>query len=317
MIAVRTRSSSSDARANIQNKRGPSVKRISLVWVLSSLILGAANAAEIPRQLSHQGVLTDASGVVVADGLYTISFDILDSPSGGTPLFHQQLQVNVVDGVYNVLLSNNGGSPKSLEETLQEHVQTYLQVTIDAGPPGFPVPQVLQPRQKLASVPYAFVALASEPAVVGVVVATDSDSPTGRVTVGNEDLTIPNVNPELIVPAPDGVILVRGHVTLALPPGSQGRAAVALRRTINGVGPVACRSVEVVATTAGDPPPQTDSYTAFPLHVDCVIDNPLAGDSYVFTLFVDLGFGSWWYGDPSNGGASDTIYIDAVWHPAE
>ena len=119
------------------------------------------------------------------------------------------------------------------------------------------------------------------------------------------------------VPAPDGVILVRGHVTLALPPGSQGRAAVALRRTINGVGPVACRSVEVVATTAGDPPPQTDSYTAFPLHVDCVIDNPLAGDSYVFTLFVDLGFGSWWYGDPSNGGASDTIYIDAVWHPAE
>jgi hypothetical protein len=141
------------------------VHRARLCATLLTLLLLApsALAAGIPKHLSHQGVLTDTAGVVVPDGLYTLDFDIFDAASSGNHLFGQQLQVEVVGGVYNVLLSDNASSPGTLEQAFQNPT-TYLQITISDVPPGSGItaPQPLAPRQKLASVPYAFVAGSAE-----------------------------------------------------------------------------------------------------------------------------------------------------------
>jgi len=135
-------------------------------WCVGLVLLAAnaLSAAGIPKHLSHQGVLTDTGGVVVPDGAYTLAFDIYDAASSGNPLFGQELQVEVVDGVYNVLLSDNPGSPGTLEQAFQNPT-TYLEITIAGVPPGSGITpgQTLAPRQKLASVPYAFVAQSTEP----------------------------------------------------------------------------------------------------------------------------------------------------------
>jgi hypothetical protein len=280
-------------------------------WIVALLLLifSRGTEADVPRQISHQGVLLDSSGVVVPSGLYSIDFDIYDAPSLGTQLFHQQLQVNVLDGVYNVLLSDNGTSTLTLEQTFQ-HPNTYLQLTIQGGPSGFPVPQALQPRQKLASVPYALSSAG------GVVVATDSESPPNRIAFNNgtQVTTIASVAPSLTVPAEGGVIRASGRISL------QQRAAgcnsadctakLSLQYTRNGGAATSCRSAEVQHHDRDDGEPAVWSVS-----IDCLITDSTADDVYVFTFGVIERGGDWYYGDANNSGGDDTIYIDAIWYP--
>ncbi len=153
---------------------------LALTLLLPASVLGAA----IPKHLSHQGILTDTNGVVVPDGLYTLTFGIHDAASDGHTLFSQTLQVQVVDGLYNVLLSDNPTSPGTLEEAFQNPT-TYLQITIADTPPGSGITsgQTLDPRQKFASVPYAFVALSGTEQPLPLRELVDSHEASGDETV--------------------------------------------------------------------------------------------------------------------------------------
>lgn len=122
--------------------------------VVTLLLLGFAVAgiasAQVPEQISYQGVLVDTAGKPVPPGLYSLKFSIHELPSGGgAPLASQTLDVQVKDGLYNVILTDAplvqaldaGGSPR------------YMQVEIVSGFPGAPL--ILEPRQQISSVPYA------------------------------------------------------------------------------------------------------------------------------------------------------------------
>lgn len=137
---------------------------------LRSLLFGIALLASVhdavaqaPELLSYQGVLTLANGTVVVDGLYGIRFSVYDAPSSGTLRFEQTLQVMVKDGLYNVMLSNQGGW--SLKDAFAG-APRYMETAITAAPGGSGISPtlVLTPRQEIASVPYALIALSGPPA---------------------------------------------------------------------------------------------------------------------------------------------------------
>lgn len=272
-------------------------------WIVGLLIgfgLAGSAVADAPPMISHQGVLMDSAGVVVPDGLYTVDFDILDAPVPGNTLFHQQLQLNVIGGVYNVLLSNNGSSPMTLEDTFRSP-NTYLRLTIVAGPNGFPVPQTLSPSQKLASVPYAINALSS-----GVVAATNSARIAATTITGTAPITVQagTLQTQLSVPAAGGVLVADASAAIAAPTGD-GAARLELRVN-SGSGATPCRQVDrfVSGSDSGGPTP-----------IRCVIPNAEAGKTYTFTLFITKLSGNVSYGDGNNSGSDSDTYIDAIWYP--
>ena len=132
--------------------RNQNVLRLALVVVAVTLARAALAAA--PEIISYQGLLTDDQGVVVENGPYDLRFRIFDAPTAGTPLFEQPLQVTVIDGLYNVLLSTNVLPSGAALSQVFANGMTYMEVAIEDGP-GISVPITLAPRQQIASVPYA------------------------------------------------------------------------------------------------------------------------------------------------------------------
>jgi len=60
--------------------------------------------ADVPATLNYQGVLTDASGLAVADGDYSMTFRIYDVAFEGSALWTETRTVTVTKGIFNVIL---------------------------------------------------------------------------------------------------------------------------------------------------------------------------------------------------------------------
>lgn len=66
--------------------------------------IAVSAVAQVPPTLSYQGVLTDASGMAVPDGQYSITFRIYDVASGSSHLWAEFKSVEVHKGIFNVIL---------------------------------------------------------------------------------------------------------------------------------------------------------------------------------------------------------------------
>uniref|UniRef100_A0A832G8I4 Uncharacterized protein n=1 Tax=Ignavibacterium album TaxID=591197 RepID=A0A832G8I4_9BACT len=100
----------------------------------------------IPQTINYQGVLKDASGNIVTNGDYNLTFKIYDSETGGTPLWTETKLINVVDGIFSTQL----GSVTPL--TLSFDNAYWLGVTVGSG-------SELTPRIAFTSVPYSRMSL--------------------------------------------------------------------------------------------------------------------------------------------------------------
>jgi hypothetical protein len=100
----------------------------------------------IPQTINYQGVLKDASGNIVNNGDYNLTFKIYDSETGGTPLWTETKLINVVDGIFSTQL----GSVTPL--TLSFDNAYWLGVTVGSG-------SELTPRIAFTSVPYSRMSL--------------------------------------------------------------------------------------------------------------------------------------------------------------
>ena len=128
------------------------------------IILAFSAAAEIPRVISYQGLITDNSGNPVADGTYTMRFRLYDAEIGGNLLWDSTgISVSLSSGIFNVLL---GESPQPVNN-LPFDEDYWLSVTFSGT--------TMSPRQRLGSVGYAYMAS-------GLVPGTDI---VGSVTTGN------------------------------------------------------------------------------------------------------------------------------------
>ena len=60
--------------------------------------------AQVPEKIAYQGLLTDNNSKPVADGNYSIVFNIYSASTGGSLLWSEIQQLDVKSGVINTVL---------------------------------------------------------------------------------------------------------------------------------------------------------------------------------------------------------------------
>jgi hypothetical protein len=146
-----------------------------IVFLFLALVFFSLPAqGEVPKTISYQGYLANASGVPV-DGTVTMVFTIFDVPSGGSPIWGEtQLNVPVINGIYNVILGSVNAINLSFDSPY------YLVISIDG--------EELLPRKAITSVGYAFRAYTVD--VVPSHVHGGADITTGTVSESRIDAAI-------------------------------------------------------------------------------------------------------------------------------
>ncbi len=123
------------------------------IFVMLALFVGTDSLAQqgqtVPDVIHYQGKLM--AGTNLFTGVVPIQFRLYDQPTGGDlPLCESTNSVAVVDGYYSAVIGDNiifG----ALDNALYHHSgEVWLEVEIDG--------QVIEPRERLAAVPYARVA---------------------------------------------------------------------------------------------------------------------------------------------------------------
>lgn len=117
------------------------MKRSSL-FLLFVLLFSVVISAQIPQTISYQGVLSDNAGEPVADGDYTLIFNLYTSAESGTAIWTEIQTLAVSNGLLNVVL----GSVNPLN--LPFDCQYWLGININEG-------AELTPRIELTSTAYA------------------------------------------------------------------------------------------------------------------------------------------------------------------
>jgi len=103
-------------------------------------------AFSVPRMLSYQGRLFDATGEPVPDTVYPVTFRLYTQPTGGTFIWDESRNVRTDDGLFSVQL----GAVTPIDSVPRGGV-LYLGMRVAAEPE-------MMPRLPMTSAAYAFVA---------------------------------------------------------------------------------------------------------------------------------------------------------------
>lgn len=157
------------------------MKRFLFVLCLATTIssLAPAVSQSSGSLISYQGRLTDATGKTVADGMYTVTFNIYED---NVSKFTQTLPVQTVAGVFTAFLGGAVALP-----TFDPAKSYEIGLTLGGSE--------LTPRQKITSVPMAGVASSLKPGVditAGNGVFSGNGTFSGEVTVAGQ-LKVPGV----------------------------------------------------------------------------------------------------------------------------
>ena len=71
---------------------------------ITSIIQDASET--VPRRISYQGLITKADGSPTEDGSYEILFKLYSSVDGGDPVWSENLEVTVNNGIISTMLGN-------------------------------------------------------------------------------------------------------------------------------------------------------------------------------------------------------------------
>jgi hypothetical protein len=118
------------------------MKKILITMTALAMLLSLGAAAQIPKTLNYQGVLTDGSEVAVPDGSYNLTFAIYDVPSGGTALWTEAQPVVVNKGIFSAILGLGTALDLDFGDTY------YLGISVEGNPE-------LAPRVLLTASAYA------------------------------------------------------------------------------------------------------------------------------------------------------------------
>jgi len=151
--------------------------------------------AQIPRTISFQGILTDASGNLLPDGNTKLTLNLYTTASGGTAIYTETQTVPVVKGRYNVII----GSQIPVPATLSFSQAYFLGVSVETS-------AELTPRTALTAAPYALhaaVADALAPNGTGAVNSVNTQS--GAITLkGGGGTTINTNGPTITISSTGG-----------------------------------------------------------------------------------------------------------------
>jgi len=112
------------------------MKTVNLLgaMVLLSVLGFAAASAQIPRTLSYQGVITDSLGSPKPTGLYTMTFRLYSSATGGAPLWTEQKSLNVRQGLVSTVL----GDVVAFGPSIRFDVPYWLGIQVESQPELLP-----------------------------------------------------------------------------------------------------------------------------------------------------------------------------------
>jgi hypothetical protein len=135
--------------------------------------LACAQLADVPGMINYQGRLSDNLGSPVPSGYYEVQFRIWSHPTRsevGDFKWGRSLALHVVtNGIFNVLLSDDGGTIGGSTTKLLDAFSgpdRYLGLTITkALGQNITSPAEISPRQQLVSAPYAIHSYSSARAV--------------------------------------------------------------------------------------------------------------------------------------------------------
>lgn len=142
-----------------------------VILATALLISPQRSNAQIPRQISYQGLLVSSSGQPISNGAHTITIVFWDAPTGGASLYSETIPTTTANGIFNVIIG--GGASGPIPTSVDFSKQYWLGVSVDGGAEMFP-------RTALTSAPYALNAATADLAN-GV-----SANATGVVTSINE-----------------------------------------------------------------------------------------------------------------------------------
>lgn len=106
---------------------------------------GTVPAADVPRTISYQGMLTNAEGVPIRDGMYDVSVTLYADPEGRRSIWNDTYRIPVTGGVFNLYLGDGGRAlpgPDALNAPL------WIGTAIDGA-------NELRPLTPLTASPYA------------------------------------------------------------------------------------------------------------------------------------------------------------------
>lgn len=121
------------------------MKHVATFCFIIVLLLSSATVyAQIPRTISYQGVLSDASGNLIPNGNHQLTLKLYTIATGSTAIYTEVQTVPVVKGVFNAII----GSVTAIPVTVAFDRAYFLGVSVDGG-------TELSPRTALVSAPYA------------------------------------------------------------------------------------------------------------------------------------------------------------------
>ena len=121
---------------------------MGVVLCLTMSVVMAAAVGNVPPYINYQGILTDGAGVPLS-GTYDLTFKIYNDSTGGAALWTElHTDVDVDDGLFNVIL----GKTTSFMDRLGIDEDPWMAVQVDSDPE-------IDPRTEIISVPFAFEAM--------------------------------------------------------------------------------------------------------------------------------------------------------------
>ncbi len=201
------------------------MSRSLLVIATLAFMTCAVIQAQIPRQMSYQGLLTDPTGQLVPDGDHSLTMSLYTQATGGSSIWSETQTVTVVRGLFNVILGR--GTP--ISDAVAFDRAYFLGVSVDGG-------AELSPRAALTASPYALRAVVADglsPNAAGAVRSLNGGA--GDMTlVGNGGTTVSRSGDVITISSSGGggtgiagVQNTDGSITITSPNGPIATLSVA------------------------------------------------------------------------------------------
>ena len=184
-----------------------------IVLLFSLLTFSTFGWAQIPKQISYQGVLTDSLGMAKPDGSYAFIFQLYGVPNGGTVLWKESKSLTIKKGFFATML----GDRVPLPDSLAFDRPYWLSVEL-AG-------EVLSPRLPLTAVAYSLgAARASHSDTARYAISTGSVTSGGDLSIGSSTASgvltenyndIPSTRATSAINASPGLLLINNNASSA------------------------------------------------------------------------------------------------------
>ena len=82
------------------------LRTFAVAVVASLMCFASPGAAQVPRTISYQGILTDINGQLIPDGNHVLIFGLYTSVTGGVPVYADTQTVEVKNAVFNAVIGS-------------------------------------------------------------------------------------------------------------------------------------------------------------------------------------------------------------------